>query len=154
MKFQLSNWGPKFQNSLRVINCPYSPSPLRALVSSEYSNKHHHHHQLPPTFHIPPSSSKRTYSPSPLRALVSSSYSNKHHHHHQHTNQRLSRTPPMLQPGTGEDKRSPPANRRCLCMDKHYCEPCLDSLVQIYQRTRSVHMTAERTRHAVCGFDQ
>ena len=22
---------------------PYSPSPLRALVSSEYSNKHHHH---------------------------------------------------------------------------------------------------------------
>ena len=23
---------------------PYSPSPLRALVSSEYSNKHHHHH--------------------------------------------------------------------------------------------------------------
>ena len=32
---------------------PYSPSLLRALVSSEYSNKHHHHHQPSIHHHAP-----------------------------------------------------------------------------------------------------
>ena len=49
----------------------YSPSPLRALVSSEYSNKHHQHQG--PVSRVSP------------RALVSSEYSNKHHHHLQVT---------------------------------------------------------------------
>ena len=84
--------GPHFPSYKRL----YSPSPLRALVSSDYSNyylniiiiqkrrrtssKHcapHILHASGPHFHHP----VRLYSPSPLRALVSSEYSNKHHHH-------------------------------------------------------------------------
>ena len=43
---------------------PYSPSPLRALVSSEYSNKHHHHHPTLLTYSCSYASSYGVWRPS------------------------------------------------------------------------------------------
>ena len=57
---------------------PYSPSPLRALVSGRYSNKRHHLSGAA-LCASPLSSLKRTYSPSPFRALVPRRYGNKHY---------------------------------------------------------------------------